>query len=81
MIEGRGKFLNRKTKTANKDYDKFFIYVPSEVARDGTFPFVPSEPVIIKIDSKSKRLLIEKIESVRGWEISSESKPSRSRKK
>lgn len=60
MIEGKGKFLNRRTKTASKDYDKFFIYVPAEVARDGTFPFKPQEAVIIRIDKEKKRLLIEK---------------------
>jgi len=61
VIEGKGKFVNRKTKTANKEYDKFFIYVPAEVARDGTFPFNPNEAVVIKIDKK--RLVIEKIRS------------------
>lgn len=60
MIEGKGKFLNRKTKTASRDYDKFFIYVPAEVARDGTFPFKPQDAVVIKIDKMRKRLLVEK---------------------
>lgn len=60
VLEGKGKFLNRKTKTANKDYDKFFIYVPAEVARDGTFPFKSQEVIIVRIDKSKKRLLIEK---------------------
>jgi hypothetical protein len=61
VLEGKGKFLNRKTKTASKDYDKFFFYVPAEVARDGTFPFKPHDPVIVKIDVVKKRIVIEKI--------------------
>jgi hypothetical protein len=36
--------------------------MPAEVARDGTFPFKPQEPVIIKIDRAKKRILIEKQE-------------------
>jgi hypothetical protein len=59
--EGKGKFLNRKTKTASKDYDKFFIYVPAEVARDGTFPFKPQDPVTIRIDVAKRRIIIEKV--------------------
>ncbi len=60
VIEGKGKFINRKTRTASHEYDKFFIYVPAEVARDGTYPFKPQDTVIIKIDKEKKRLLIEK---------------------
>lgn len=61
VIEGKGKFLNRKTKTASRDYDKFFIYVPAEVARDGTFPFKPQDALVIRIDKEKKRLLIERL--------------------
>jgi hypothetical protein len=60
-VEGRGKFVNRRTKTANRDYDKFFLYVPVEVARDGTFPFKPNETVKISIDRRKNRLIIDKL--------------------
>jgi hypothetical protein len=60
VLEGKGKFVNRRTKTASKDYDKFFIYVPAEVARDGTFPFKPQDVLIIRIDTAKKRLVVEK---------------------
>jgi hypothetical protein len=39
MLEAEGKFINRPTQTGKKLYDKFFIYVPTEVARDGLFSF------------------------------------------
>jgi len=58
MIEGHGRFTNRRTKTAGKDYDRFFIYVPTEVARDGTFPFKEGDLLIIKIESD--KLVIKK---------------------
>jgi len=37
MQTGR-RFINRPTKTGGRDYDKFFVYNPTEVARDKTFP-------------------------------------------
>jgi len=62
MLEGEGKFINRPTQTGGKLYDKFFIYVPTEVARDGTFPFKKNERVIVRIDVENKKVVIEKIE-------------------
>ena len=62
MKEGAGKLINRPTMTGGKTYDKYFIYVPIEVARDTNFPFQPQEPVKVKIDVENKRLIIEKLE-------------------
>jgi hypothetical protein len=41
-------------------YDKFFIYVPIEVARDSAFPFKSNERVKVKINAENKQLIIEK---------------------
>jgi len=57
--EGKGRFINRPTRTGGKTYDKFFVYVPTEVARDGTFPFVAREEVHIQI--KNDKLIVEKV--------------------
>ena len=56
--EGTGRFINRPTRTGGKTYDKFFVYVPTEVARDGTFPFKAGEKVFVRI--KSDKLTVEK---------------------
>jgi len=53
MIEGKGKIINRPTKTGKRTYDKYFIYVPTEIARDGLFPFKAGEEVVIKIEKGS----------------------------
>ena len=58
MREGRGSFINRRTKTGKKLYDRFFIYVPTEVARDGTFPFKEGDKVLVRI--KKNKLIVEK---------------------
>ena len=53
MRKGKGTFINRKTKTSKKTYDRFFFYVPTEVARDGTFPFKEGDKVEIEIKGKT----------------------------
>ncbi len=62
MLEGQGKLINRPTQTGKKLYDKFFIYVPTEVARDGTFPFKKNERLKVRIDVEHRQLIIEKLE-------------------
>ena len=53
MRTGTGTFINRKTKTGKKTYDRFFIYIPTELARDGTFPFNENDKVHIEINGKT----------------------------
>lgn len=60
MLEGKGKFINRPTKIGGRLYDKHFIYIPTEVARDSSFPFKIQEIVKVSIDKKKNRLIIEK---------------------
>ncbi|MBN1860304.1 MAG: hypothetical protein JW840_02460 [Candidatus Thermoplasmatota archaeon] len=60
MIEGKGAFINRPTRTGKKLYDKFFIYVPTELARDSSFPFKTNDELKIRIDQKNRRLILEK---------------------
>lgn len=62
MLEGKGGFINRPTRTGGKMYDKFFIYVPTDVARDSSFPFKVKDELAIKIDRDNNRLMIEKTE-------------------
>ena len=60
MRKGKGTFINRRTKTGKKTYDRFFFYVPTEVARDSTFPF--SEGDKVEIEIKGKTVIITKAE-------------------
>ena len=61
MIEGKGGFINRPTKTGGKLYDKFFIYIPTDVARDSSFPFKVKDEVKIRIDKENNRIIIDRI--------------------
>ena len=58
MREGEGKFVNHPTRTGGKLYDKFYIYIPTQVAKDGTFPFKEGDKVKIRIEND--KLVIEK---------------------
>ncbi|KCZ70439.1 hypothetical protein ANME2D_03354 [Candidatus Methanoperedens nitroreducens] len=61
MREGIGKFINRKSKVAGKEYDSFFIYVPAEVARDSQCPFKHGDKLKIIINGDT--FIIEKVDS------------------
>lgn len=60
MIEGKGRMINRPTKTGKRTYDKYFVYIPTEVARDSLFPFKDGEEVTVKIDATKKTLIVKK---------------------
>ncbi len=64
------KLMNRPSKSKGKMYDKFFVYIPTAVANDMMFPFKSGDDVVVRIDAKNKRLLIEKASS----QVQSESK-------
>ena len=59
MINGVGRLINRKTKTGTKEYDRFFIYVPTDVAHDSMFPFKVRDKV--KITIEKNKLIVENI--------------------
>jgi len=43
MLEDKGRFINRLIRTGGKLYDKFFIYIPTDVVKDSSFPFKERE--------------------------------------
>ncbi len=59
MKWGRGRLINRPTKTAGKLYDKFFVYIPTYVAKDEDFPFKVGDELMVRIDNG--KLVIEKV--------------------
>ena len=63
VLEGKGRFINLKRKTANKLYDNFFVYIPVEVARDSSFPFKPSETLTIRVEKGKNRVILQKMRS------------------
>ena len=60
LIEGKSKLVNRPRMSKGKQYDSYFVYIPTEVMRDSQFPFKHGDEVVVRIDTANKRLLIEK---------------------
>lgn len=58
MRKAIGKFVNHPTRTGKQLYDKFYIYVPTEVARDTNFPLKDGDRIEVEI--KGKALIITK---------------------
>jgi len=50
MRKGKGRFFNRPTVSKGKKYDKFFMYIPAEVARDTNFPFKDGDRIEVEIE-------------------------------
>jgi hypothetical protein len=60
MLQGKGRFINRPSKTGKRIYDKFFVYIPTEIARDGLFPFKAGDEILVKVDPRNRRLILER---------------------
>jgi hypothetical protein len=58
--QGKGRFVNRPTTTGGKKYDKYFVYIPTELATDSQFPFKVGSLVRITINTKAKKIILEK---------------------
>ena len=58
MKIGRGRFSNRPSRTGGKLYDRYFVYIPTYVAKDEAFPFESGEEVLVRIEGE--RLIIER---------------------
>ncbi len=60
MLQAKARFLNRPTVTGGKRCDKFFVYIPTQIARDSLFPFKEGDEVQIKVDPKQKRVIVQR---------------------
>lgn len=59
-LTGKGKFINRPTSTGGKRYDKYFVYIPSDVANDSQFPLEAGDVITIKVDPRRGKISITK---------------------
>lgn len=60
VLEGKGKFINRPTKTRNRTYDKYFFYVTTDVVKDSAFPFKEGDDVAVIVDPVNHQIIIKK---------------------
>jgi len=59
VLRAKGKFVNRPTHTGGKKYDKFYIYLPTDLVNDSQFPFKEGDEIEMAVDVKSRKLVIE----------------------
>lgn len=60
-MQAVGKVVERKP-SGDKDYKQTWIYIPTRLGQSKEFPFEKGEEVLIIVDEKKKRLVIEKLE-------------------
>ncbi|MHA1269349.1 MAG: AMP-binding protein [Candidatus Helarchaeota archaeon] len=60
VIKGKGKITTKKS--GNGGYTSTWIYIPSKIANDSSFPFGNREEVLIEI--KEGKIMISKIEKI-----------------
>ena len=54
MLEGKGRIWKATAKGGQ------VVYIPFGITTDSAYPFTHKETVIVKLDPKNKRLIIEK---------------------
>ncbi len=59
-LQGEGKFVNRPTTTGGKKYDKYFVYIPTQLVKDSQFPFREGDVVRITVKPRRLRIVPEK---------------------
>mgnify|MGYP000234374302 FL=1 len=67
MLTARGH-LRKKVHTSGNEY--FYIHIPSKLAHDSQFPFSEGDELIISVDVKSSRIIIEKANDGEGGQQS-----------
>lgn len=61
MREGRARLTNRPSTVGGKTYDKFYIYIATQVVKDSNFPFKVGDELRVRIEGD--KLIIEKAKS------------------
>lgn len=61
MKQGIGTISNRKYTRNGVTLDRFFVYVPLNVATDSQFPFEHNEKINIIIEPDKRSVRLEKI--------------------
>ena len=60
MRKGTSKIVNKPSTSKGKKYDKLYVYIPSQVAKDTNFPFKEGDKVVVEI--KGKGLMVTEAE-------------------
>ena len=59
---GVGTIIGRKSTSKGREYARVWIYVPTKVAEDTSFPFKVGDPCLVEVDEKKGCLVVRPIE-------------------
>ena len=58
---GIGTIIGRKSVSKGKEYSRIWVYVPTKVSEDTSFPFKIGLPCLVQIDERKQELIIKPI--------------------
>jgi hypothetical protein len=58
---GIGTVIGRKSVSKGREYRRIWIYIPTKVAEDTSFPFKVGKPCLVEIDTAKGWLIIKPI--------------------
>ena len=68
---GVGTIIGRKSVSKGKEYARIWIYVPTKVSEDTSFPFKVGMPCLVEINEEKRHLIVKAIsekEAIKmGW--------------
>ncbi len=69
VTSGVGRVIGRRSTSKDREYTAIWIYIPSKVGSDSTFPFRIGEPCMINISTKNKLLVVKPISKEKAREL------------
>jgi hypothetical protein len=69
---GVGTVIGRKSVSKGKEYARIWVYVPTKVSEDTSFPFKIGSPCLVEINEERRQLVVkpisEKDATELGWQ-------------
>jgi hypothetical protein len=58
---GIGTIIGRKSVSKGREYARIWIYVPTKVSEDTSFPFKIGMPCLVEINEEKRHLIVKPI--------------------
>jgi hypothetical protein len=66
---GIGTIIGRKSTSKGKEYARIWVYVPTKVSEDTSFPFNIGDPCKVEIDQEKLQLVIKPVSEAEATEL------------
>jgi hypothetical protein len=58
---GIGSVIGRRSVSRGRQYERIWIYVPTRVSEDTSFPFKVGDPCLVQLDTERRQLVVKRI--------------------